>query len=198
MKNIKKSFLLPFLMSTLLFGVFGCTKENIKVPTINDNPENALIEAGKQLSTRSASNQSVTGGGTTTEFGKVSTFVFNAIKKSDGSVTGQMNYKFRGGPVTWAADINCLTIIDSKTAVLSGVITKAEGLENFFPPFAVPFFEVGRNTVFTVVDNGQGAGSPPDLISDIWVSDNVNEPFNCNNIVPPVYLPISGNIQIKK
>jgi hypothetical protein len=48
MKNIKKSILLPFLMSTLLFGVFGCTKENNKVPTINDNPENALLGAGIQ------------------------------------------------------------------------------------------------------------------------------------------------------
>ena len=186
-------------MSTLLFGVFGCTKENINVPTIDDNPENANKEAGIQLSTRAAGNQSVTGGGTTIELGKVSTFVFNAIKKKDGSVSGHMNYKFRGGPITWAADINCLTIIDSKTAIISGVITKAEGLENYFPPFVVPFFEVGRNTVFTVVDNGQGAGSSPDLISDIWVSENVNEPLNCNNFIPsPVYLPISGNIQIKQ
>ena len=99
-------------MSTLLFGVFGCTKENIKVPTIDDKPKNALLEAGKQLSTRSAGNQSVTGGGTTIELGKVSTFVFNAIKKSDGSVSGHMNYKFRGGPITWAADINCLSYIN--------------------------------------------------------------------------------------
>src|SRR5215470_10249248 len=104
-------------------------------------------------------NPSANGGGTTIEGGIKSTFVFNAVMLKNGSVNGHLVYHFREGTVTIYMKIDCLNIMGNKAA-LSGTVTKLTGTPK-------PFEFVGQKAVFTVVDNGQGKGASPDLISDV-------------------------------
>ena len=98
-----------------------------------------------------AGNSSATGGGTAEEPGGLSTFVFNAVKKSDGTVTGHLVYHVRGFPppiIIWM-DLDCL-IVAGNVAKIGGVVTKVSE--------EIPvFIFVGQEGVFQVVDNGQGA-----------------------------------------
>jgi hypothetical protein len=128
---------------------------------------------------------SATGGGTTVEAGEKSTFTFSGVQRPDGTVAGHMVYQFRAADLTIHMDIDCLSI-SGNTAKLSGVITHLQG-------DAPPFIFVGGDTVFTVVDNGEGGEAPPDLISDVFIFAGAS----CNAaFTPPPYLPIQGNIQV--
>lgn len=136
-----------------------------------------------------AGNPSANGGGTTFEKTSTgillrSTFVFNAVKQKNGTVTGHLVYHFRAGNVTIYMDINCLKITGN-SAALSGVVTKLTGTPQSFE-------FVGQKAVFKVVDNGQGKGASPDLISDVILYGGAN----CNGFAPTPHLPISGNITI--
>ncbi len=134
---------------------------------------------------QSNGNQSVTGGGTANELGEKSTFVFNAIKKADGSVTGQLNYHVRAQDISFKANVNCVTIAGDE-ARITGIVTSVNG-----PQGSESL--VGRRITFFVKDYGQGAGAPPDKISDMFFTGNVA----CNVMRPDlIYLPVSGNIQV--
>jgi hypothetical protein len=138
-------------------------------------------------SAQAAGNPAASGGGTTVELGEKSTFTFNAVQKPDGSVTGHLVYQVRGLDVTFHMDIDCLSIAGN-TAKLSGVVTKVNG-------DAPDFLFVGQDGVFTVVDNGEGAEAPPDLISDVILFEGAS----CTDAFTPVpYLPIQGNIQVSE
>ena len=132
------------------------------------------------------------GGGTTVEGGEKSTFVFNAVKKSDGSVTGHLVYLIRVSNITVKMDLDCVRFIGANTAVLSGIVTEVSG-EN------IPsYIRVGSNAFFEVVDKGQGNDSDPDLISDLFFPIGAGSAnANCTNRRAGTYLPISGNIQVK-
>ncbi len=131
-------------------------------------------------------NPSATGGGTTLELGDKSTFTFNAIQHGDGTVNGHMVYQFRGGDDGINMSIDCLNIIGNQ-ATLSGTVTQVTGT----PP---SFIFEGQKAVFKVEDNGQGAGAPPDLISDVFLFPGAT----CHPSFPIVpYLPIDGNIQVR-
>lgn len=131
-------------------------------------------------------NPHANGGGTTIEGGKVSTFVFNAVQHSDGSVNGHLNYMFREADINIQMDIDCLDI-NGNRATLSGTVTQVGGSAT--PP---SYIFVGQRASFTVQDNGQGKGSAPDLISDLFLFGGAS---CANNWV--TYLPISGNIDVK-
>jgi hypothetical protein len=137
-----------------------------------------------QISAAAKGNPSANGGGTTIEGGQKSTFVFNAVKQKNGSVNGHMVYHFRSSDLTIYMTINCLKITGNN-AVLSGVVTKVTGT-------APAYIFVGQKAVFKVVDNGQGKGASPDLISDVILFSGAN----CMTSAPSPYLPIQGNIQV--
>lgn len=94
MKTTKFSYFMPLLACALALGIFGCQKETVNAPTVAE--ESLISKQEVALTTRAAGgNQMANGGGTTVEGGEKSTFVFNAVKKSDGSVTGHLVYKIR-------------------------------------------------------------------------------------------------------
>lgn len=133
-----------------------------------------------------AGNSSATGGGTTEEVGALSTFVFNAVKKSDGTVTGNLVYQVRGLQVTFMMTLDCL-IVTGKTAKIGGVVTHVIG-------DGLGFIFIGQEGVFQVVDNGQGAKADPDLFSDLLLAPGEN----CITGSSPIpYIPVSGNIQVR-
>jgi hypothetical protein len=129
-------------------------------------------------------NAHVNGGGTTTEGGEVSTFVFNAVDNGDG-VDGHLNYNFRSGNVDIKADLDCMHITGNR-ATLSGVVTSLNG-DGPFPSWEF----VGQRVSFTVEDNGQGKNA--DRISDLFFGSTTS----CANHWI-TYLPIKGNIDIKE
>ena len=191
MKTIKFSYFIPLLACALVLGIFGCTKENIKAPSVSE--ESVTSKQEVTLTTRAAGgNQMANGGGTTVEGGEKSTFVFNAVKKSDGSVTGHLVYLIRVSNITVKMDLDCVRFIGANTAVLSGIVTEVSG-EN------IPsYIRVGSNAFFEVVDKGQGNDSDPDLISDLFFPIGAGSAnANCTNRRAGTYLPISGNIQVK-
>ncbi|MBK7793017.1 MAG: hypothetical protein IPJ62_11140 [Betaproteobacteria bacterium] len=117
------------------------------------------LSAGVVPMATAAGNSSATGGGTAEEAGATSTFVFNAVQRKNGNVTGHLVYHVRGWPVTIMMDLDCL-IVDGNTAKMSGVVTQ---VSEEYPGFIF----VGQDAMFMVEDNGQGANSEPDLFSDL-------------------------------
>lgn len=118
----------------------------------------------------------LTGDGVDDPIGNV--LAFNAVRYADGSVSGQIEYQqsalgdfFRfHGPVT------CIGVYDGGTrAKFGGPITRSDD----------PTIPVGVFMWFTVVDNGNGAGSPPDRSSILGIGDEAaNEAF-CASDAPP-------------
>ena len=190
MKTTKFSYFMPLLACALALGIFGCAKEDIKAPNVSD--ESATSKQDITLTTRAGGNQMANGGGTTVEGGEKSTFVFNAVKKSNGSVTGHLVYQIRVSNIGVKMDLDCVRFIGTNTAVLSGIVTEVSG-DN------IPFYiHVGSNAYFEVVDKGQGNDSAPDLISDLFFPIGAGSAnANCTNRRAGTYLPISGNIQVK-
>jgi hypothetical protein len=134
-------------------------------------------------------NARATGGGTAEENGGKSTFVFNAVQQKNG-VSGHLVYQFRSGDIGIKMDIDCLVVSnDGHSAVMSGVIRQVNGDAASFP-----WITVGNRGEFQVRDNGEGAGAPPDLFSDLIIFPGAS----CNpNNAPGAYIPVSGNIQVQ-
>ena len=136
----------------------------------------------------SPGNARATGGGTTEELGEKSTFVFNAVQQQYGSDNGHLVYQFRGGNIGIKMDLDCLAVsTDGQSAIMSGTVRQVNG-DN------IPgFIFVGARAEFQVRDNGEGAGAPPDLFSDLIFGPGAS----CAPGAPPPYLPVSGNIQVQ-
>jgi hypothetical protein len=175
-----KKILLPFLG---LLCLVSCSKD--VTLSIKDSPDR---NSSEMLSSK---EPSITGGGTTIEGGKVSSFSFNAIKHKDGSVTGKMIYQWREAGVNMQVDIDCLTISGNK-ARMAGYCTKIYG-----QGIPADYVTEGAWTSFVVEDNGEGKDANPDNISAIVFYLGTNPPLPCSNVNAfATYLPVSGNIQI--
>lgn len=103
---------------------------------------------------------------------------FTAVQYEDGTVKGQMEYKQRalGLSFDFHGPVTCIGVYDDGTrAKFGGPITRSND----------PTIPVGVFMWFTVVDNGQGAGSPPDRSSILGIGDEqANEDF-CASDAPP-------------
>jgi hypothetical protein len=129
------------------------------------------------------------GHGNLTVGGGLRTFSFTAVTKSDGTVTGEVELKSRASGTVIHATINCLTVVGNH-AYIGGVVTKSTDPEFDF---------VGKPCVFAVIDNGEGAGSPPDELSLFTTFVNP-PPEDCNGdtVHNRTMHPIeAGNIQVK-
>jgi hypothetical protein len=139
-------------------------------------------------------NVTVSGGGTTLEFGKKTTYVFNAVQR-EGKTTGHMLLKFRAAGGSLWVNVDCLRLFDGNKATMSGVITKIRLGPKANEEFPVPpFIYIGGRVSFTVQDNGEGESASPDLVSDIGVV-SMDQPASCADEML-LYLPLDGNVQI--
>ena len=110
------------------------------------------------------------------------TFSFHVQQMPDGTYQGTFQVKSRGQDITAHGVLDCLRIVGN-TAHVSGVITSG------------PIFGGLTYVLFTVVDNGEGAGAPPDLWSDVFVFP---APVSCNVAAAPPVAPVDeGNFQVK-
>ena len=109
---------------------------------------------------------------------------FNAIQNRNGSVSGHLTLDSRGQEVIIQGDVTCL-VINGNEAIIGGIITQVT--PNSDPSFCSP----GQPFVLRMVDNGEGAPYPVDLVSD------VNASSDCSLGHSSALLPIEvGNINV--
>jgi hypothetical protein len=147
--------------------------------------------------TKTPSNTIVSGGGTTEEFGRLTTYEFNAVQHRNGRVSGQILLKFRAAGGSIWVKVDCLRLFGGNKATLSGIITKVAASPHANPDFPPPpFIYLGGRVSFTVQDNGEGNAAAQDMVSDIGVVD-MGTTASCSDEMD-AYLPLSGNVQINR
>ncbi len=125
-------------------------------------------------------NAHVSGGGTAVEFGKKSTFVFNAIE-TQGGIVGHLVYHLRAFNVSFQMNIDCMEIRGNR-ATISGTATSITGAN--IPGYIFP----GARASFTVEDNGNGGNR--DRISDVVFGAQCGWDLE-------TYIKVQGNISIR-
>jgi hypothetical protein len=130
-------------------------------------------------------NPSASGHANLTINGGLQTYSFNAIQHRNGSVSGHLTLDSRGQNINIQGNVTCL-VINGNEAIIGGIITHIT--PNSDPAF---FFLLGQPFVLRVVDNGEGAPDPVDLVSD------VNAPADCSIGSFLGLVPIeAGNINV--
>ena len=124
-----------------IVGLLGC--EPIVQPEGNSPNLASNGGAGRVV-------EQVTGSGHFTRGGQLRTFSFSAVKRADGTVTGEWQRFNRALGAKAHGDVTCFSIAGNQ-AWLGGGVERTTTIPG----------EVG----WTVVDNGQGANSPADQIS---------------------------------
>ena len=115
---------------------------------------------------------------------------FTANTHSDGSVSGAFNIRIPSVNSFLKMDIQCLDVQGGDTVTFSGQIIRGSLLGSDL---------TGLCYLATGQDNGEGANSPPDLVSNLVVAP-------CGFVVPesacvdfgpqPVILVVTGNLQV--
>jgi hypothetical protein len=121
--------------------------------------------------------------------GELWVLAFNAETRADGTTTGQARMDRKDANVSLNIDVTCLSV-SGNTAWIGGIIRNQKG------NIAID----GTVSYFYVIDNGEGAGSPPDMASAVRLNDRAGEDLAfCNN--RPLLLaatPVEhGNVQVR-
>jgi hypothetical protein len=133
--------------------------------------------------------QSATGAGHFTVAGELRTFSFTALRYADGTVQGEYELFSRLTGTRIHGDVTCLSVRGNQ-AWIGG---RQEQSNN---PTILPGGENG----FNVADNGEGANSPPDQMSLMFVNGPPGfAQAYCTAMAPaPPPNPIeAGNIQVR-
>ena len=127
------------------------------------------------------------GSGQTTSGGQLRTFTFTAARDSANVSSGQAELFNRASGVRVHIDINCLNVVGT-TATMSGTVSTSNQT-------GVPFL-TGDPVWFTVVDNGHGTNSPPDLISYVYFFSGPPG-IPCTNQFTVATVPVeNGNVTV--
>lgn len=146
-----------------------------------------LVAAVGQASPASSGNapNSATGSGHITVNGEVRTFAFSATEHRDGTVSGQAQVISRSLDTIVHFEIDCLRLVGN-VAHMSGITSRSNN------PTEAPEGQLRR---FVVQDNGERAGSPPDLISTIPANPSGE---TCENSTLVPNRPVEdGNVQVR-
>lgn len=125
------------------------------------------------------------GGGGTLDIGldRIERYAFSARIDTDGNVSGQFWSDWASPDVTLRGNITCLSVSGNE-ATIGLVVTQTDD------PIIQP---VGSGLVFSVIDNGQGAGASYDQISIFVDAD----PATCSDKDFSTYYDlVAGNIRV--
>jgi hypothetical protein len=89
---------------------------------------------------------------------------FNAVKRADGSVTGQYRVDRKDIPVSFNVDVTCMSVAGN-TAWVAGIIRNQAG------GLAID----GTVSYFYVIDNGEGPNGGGDMVSALRLNDAAGE-----------------------
>lgn len=122
------------------------------------------------------------------DFGAPEHFSFSAIRHANGRVSGQWQlFTEQDGGIRLHGIVTCLGVFDN-LARIGGLITKSTE-----PDF------VGGTVFWSVIDNGEGANSPPDEATDLaaFAPPEIVEAFCAGEIEDAPFVPSEqGNIQV--
>jgi hypothetical protein len=134
--------------------------------------------------------ESATGSGHYLVDGKIRTFAFSANKHADGTTTGEYHINVHASDIALHVTVECM-LTKGNTAWIGGHIDRSSN-----PDVVIP----GTVSYFWTVDNGEGAGAPPDIVSVARIND-VDEALEefCEDgptILPPREV-VRGNVQVR-
>jgi len=116
------------------------------------------------------------------------TFSFTAQKRADGTSTGQLQLDSREFDVVVHIAIDCLRV-EGNQAHMSGRITYVSNPDEG---------DVGELNRLVVEDNGEGPGSPADMVSGIPANPGSSNPETCEtNTLTPNREVQRGNVQVR-
>jgi hypothetical protein len=132
---------------------------------------------------------------------------FSAERHEDGSLSGRFNYEqgFEGDRFIFRGSVTCFVIHDTPVLqdwpdipATSANRAKWGGLIEYSNDPTLP---AGGYIWFNSIDNGEGAGAPPDLSSiSGFGNEAANEAF-CASVAPPNPTfgphPVTGNILVR-
>jgi hypothetical protein len=126
--------------------------------------------AGLLISAAAASgNPRASGhGNLTVGEGQTRTFSFTALRRPDGTVTGEGDVNNPSFPIRVHFRVDCLKFDGDNRVIASGPVTQSSDPDTI---------AVGRIGVFAVEDNGAGASAAPDRITTI---PDYAPPKSCN------------------
>ena len=146
-----------------------------------------LLAAAQAVGAPGGVVHSATGSGHFMTEGQLRTFTFSAIEHADGRVTGQAHFynRARGNRVHF--EVTCLNVVGN-TAYMSGPVKNAK--QSNEPENA--------SGIWSVQDNGEGAGSPPDKVSFLAIIPASSGVANCRTAAPPPTNTVEeGNVQVR-
>lgn len=114
---------------------------------------------------------------------------FNAVKRADGTTTGEARIDRKDLGISWNLDVTCLAVVGN-TAWIAGIIRNARG----------PIIREGTVSYFYVIDNGEGADAPPDVASAVRINDVAGQDQEFCNLRPLALPPTPiahGNVQVR-
>lgn len=167
-------------------GLIGCSAgSDLTTPRLN--------VSAPTLSSRASRQERVTGSATILLplFGNaLERYSLSAIRQSDGSVTGEFEeFSEQEGGQRIHAKVYCFTVTGN-SARLAARIDQTN----------VSFGPVGSYVVWSVIDNGEGANSPPDETTDIYFNGTqAQADTHCRTgfNLAPYYPSLRGNLQVE-
>lgn len=172
--------------AALVLAVLGC-----ETPESTTGPA-GLVPAGHQ---NGAVVASASGGAEwileVFEFTIPQVLGFRATKYADGSVSGHIEYHqiFEGERLRFNATVTCMNVYDGNRVKYGGEVILSN--DPTVPP--------GTFIWFQGIDNGEGAGAPPDQSTGSGFGDEAGNEAFCNSSTPPnpIFLAeVDGNIQV--
>jgi len=150
--------------------------DNYSVECSGENPDDRVTQAAM-------------GHANLTQGGELRTLSFAAIQHADGRVTGQWELNNRANDTRLHGSVTCLTVIGNR-AWIGGITDQSNN----------PGTPEGRGVSWRVVDNGEGADSPPDQLSLTFTNLAPGVPeLRCRNAPPYPLMPVeAGNIQVRE
>ena len=146
--------------------------------------------SGPQLSAGGNGVQSsATGSGHYIAGDQIRTLAFSAVQYADGSASGEYQIDVHASNTSFHVSVTCLSVVGN-TAWIAGVIDWSSG-----PP-VLP----GTVSYFYAIDNGEGSGAAPDIVSVARINDRpeADEEFCTTR---PLALPprdvVHGNVQVR-
>ncbi|MDH3223908.1 MAG: hypothetical protein OEO23_09340 [Gemmatimonadota bacterium] len=116
-------------------------------------------------------------------------FTFHAKEQADGSAAGSYKIELTALDLFFEVEVSCMAV-DGNTAWVAGHIRDSNA----------GFIEIGSVSYFYAIDNGEGAGSTPDVVSTARINDVAGEDllFCADRPLILDSFPIqSGNVQVR-
>lgn len=168
-----------FAMLSALAVLAACDSEYNGIADIDPHPSFASLGAPG----------SVTGSGHIPFGSGQRVLTFHAQDGGNGAASGSYRVNLTAPGLFFEVDVTCVSLV-ANTAWVAGQISATNA----------PFIQVGSVSYFYAIDNGEGAGAAPDIVSTARINDVAGEDTRfCTE--RPLLLPSfpieQGNVQVR-